>query len=66
MYRSVSWVHVFCHICHLADNGRRPLSAIMVEDHYQPKFLSWSVLEDPEYGYIKDGKITIEVEVTAV
>lgn len=27
--------------------------------------ISWSRLKDPQYGYIKDGKITVQVDITA-
>lgn len=29
-------------------------------------FISWSKLEDVKFGYIKDGKVTVEVEITLV
>lgn len=31
-----------------------------------PHFVSSSVLQNPEFGFIKDGKITLEVDVTVV
>lgn len=31
-----------------------------------PNFVSSSVLQNPEFGFIKDGKITLEVDVTVV
>lgn len=30
------------------------------------QFILWSKLEDPHYGFVRDGKITLEVDVTAV